>query len=158
MSKGYARHVHRTWVDTHSQNIRTDPEIYLPGEVDTKDEDGDPDYDSDDDDHEGDGEDEDELTVARPGMKRKATTRTRTAFPTKAVKTMERATPSSAALSVIDDRRPDLTLIDAPVGESVLSHPYGRHGCLFMEVKVDANKKPNPQNVVSPLFPGVDIY
>ena len=144
-------------MDTHSQSIRTDPEIHLPGEVDTKDEGSDPDDDSDDD-HEGDGEDEDELTVARSGMKRKATTRTQTAFPTKAVKTMERSTPSSAALGVIDDRRPDLTLIDVPVGESVLSHPYGRHGCLFMEVKVDANKKPNLQNVVSPLFPGVYIY
>jgi len=33
----YRRHVHRTWVDTHSQSIRTDPEVCLPGEVDTKD-------------------------------------------------------------------------------------------------------------------------
>ena len=157
MSKDYARHVHRTWVDTHSQSIRTDPEIYLPGEVDAKDEDGDSDDDSDDD-HEDGGEDEDELAEARSGMKRKATTRTRTAFPTKAVKTMERATPSSAALGVIDDRRPDLTLIDVPVDESILSHPYGRHGCLYMEVKVDANKKPNPRRVVSLPFIGVCFY
>ena len=71
---------------------------------------------------------------------------------------MERATPSSAALGVIDDRRPDLTLIDVPVDENVLSHPYGRHGCLYMEVKVAANKKPNPQRVVSPLLLGVDFY
>jgi hypothetical protein len=36
-------------VDTHSQSIRTDPEIYLPGEVDGDAEDGDSD-DSDEDD------------------------------------------------------------------------------------------------------------
>ena len=157
MNKDYARHVHRTWVDTHSQSIRTDPEIYLPGEIDAKDEDGNSDDDSDDD-HEGDGEDEDELAKARSGMKREATTRTRAAFPTKAVKTMERATPSSAARGVIDDRRPDLTLIDVPVDENVLSHPYGRHGCLHIVVKVDANKKPNLQNVVSLPFLGVYFY
>ena len=143
-------------MDTHSQRIQTDPEIYLPGEVDAKDEDGDSGDDEDDDeDDEDDGDDGDELAEARSGTKRKATTRTRAAFPTKAVKTMERSTPSSAALSVIDDRRPDLTLIDVPVDENVLSHPYGRHGCLYMEVKVDANMKPNPQRVVSLLFLGL---
>ena len=158
MNKDYARHVHRTWVDTHSQSIRTDPEIYLPGEVDAEDEDGDSGDDDDEDEDEDDDDDDDELAEARSGMKRKATTRTRAAFPTKAVKTMERTTPSSAALSVIDDRRPDLTLIDVPVGEDVLSHPYGRHGCLYMEVKVDANMKPNPQRLVSLFFFGVYFY
>ena len=117
MNKDYARHVHRTWVDTHSQSIRTDPEIYLPGEVDAKDEDD----DSGDDEDEDDEEDEDELAEALSGMKRKATARTRAAFPTKAVKTMERTIPSSTVLSVIDDRRPDLTLIDVPVDESKCS-------------------------------------
>jgi hypothetical protein len=43
MNKDYGRHVRRTWVDTHSQSIRTDPEIYLPGEIAAKDEDGDSD-------------------------------------------------------------------------------------------------------------------
>lgn len=33
-----------------------------------------------------------------------------------------------------------------------LSHPYGRHSCLYVEVKVDANEKPNPQEVVGLLF------
>jgi hypothetical protein len=147
----YGRHVHRTWLDTHNQSIRTDPEIYLPGEVEAKDGDGDSDSDSDDD-NEDDGEDANEQASARPGMKRKATTRTRSSFPTKVAKTNARAGPSTAALGVIDDRRPDLTLVDVPVGEGGLLHPYGRHGCLYMELKVDANKKPNPQEVVSHPF------
>ena len=104
MNNDYARHVRRTWVDTHSQNIRTDPEIYLPGEINTD---------------AGDNASDDGAN---------------------------------------DDSRPNLTLIDAPVGESVLSHPYGRHSCLYMEVKVEANKKPNPQEIVCPLFLGVSHY
>ena len=140
-------------MDTHSQSIRTDPEIYLPGEVDTGDDD-DSDSDDNDEDDEDDGEDQDDSAKIFPGMKRKATSRTRGP---KYVKRKTQAAPSTAALGVIDDRRPDLTLIDVPVGESVLSHPYGRHGCLFMEVKVDANKKPNPQEVVSRLFFGIPI-
>ena len=99
-------------------------------------------------------EDQDDPAKIFPGMKRKATSRTRGP---KYVKRKTQAAPSTAAPGVIDDRRPDLTLIDVPVGESVLSHPYGRHGCLFMEVKVDANKKPNPQEVVSRLFFGIPI-
>ena len=71
---------------------------------------------------------------------------------------MARPTPSTAALTVIDDRRPDLTLVDVPVDESVLSHPYGRHSCLYIEVKVEENKKPNPQDIVCPLFLGVPHY
>jgi hypothetical protein len=53
-----------------------------------------------------------------------------------------------ATLTVIDDRRPDLTLIDCPVGEGIPTHPYGRHACLFIEVKVDPDKKPNPRSAV----------
>jgi hypothetical protein len=139
------------WVDTHSQSIRTDPEIYLPGEVDADSEDGGSD-DGNEDEDEDDGENEDELANVFTGMKRKTTMRTRSVFLAKVSKTRTRAAPSTAALNVIDDRRPDLTLIDAPVGESVLSHPYGRHSCLYMEVKVDAGKKPNPQGFVCPLF------
>jgi hypothetical protein len=156
MNKDYGRHVHRTWVDTHTQSIRTDPEIYLPGEVDTKDDAGDSDSDNDDDDddddNEDDGEDDGEPPKILSGRKRKATTRTRSSFPTKVAKTKTRAGPSTAALGVIDDRRPDLALIDIPIGEGVPTRPYGRHGCLYMEMKVDANKKPNPQEVVSRLF------
>lgn len=99
MNNDYARHVRRAWVDTHRQSIRTDPEIYLPGEVEGEDE------DSNDDDN---SENEVEL----------------------------------------DNRHPDLTLIDFPVGERVILHPYGRHSCLYVEVKVDANEKPNLQQVV----------
>jgi len=145
MHNDYARHVHRTWVDTHSQNIRTDPEIYLPGEVaeDTEDE------NSDNDDEEEDRESEEELATVSAGKKRKSATRTGKVYHTKVAKTMTR----DVALNVIDDRRPDLTLIDAPVGETVPSHPYGRHSCLYIEVKVDVNQKPNPR-VVCPLFLG----
>ena len=150
-------------MDTHRQSVRVDPEIYLPGEIDAKD-DSDSDNDSDDDltdsdidsdgDYEDDSEDEDELADVHSGMKRKATTSTRTTFPTKVAKTMGRTAPSTAAVGVIGDRRPDFTLFDVPVDEDVLPHPYGRHGCLYMEVRVDANKKPNPQAIVSHAFLG----
>jgi hypothetical protein len=157
INKDYGCHVHRTWVDTHSQSIRTDPEIYLPGEVGTKDDAGDSDDDSDDD-NEDDGEGEDEPAKVLHGRKRKATTKIRSSFPTKVAKTKTRAGPSTAALGVIDDRRPNLALIDIPVGENVPLYPYGRHGCLYMEMKVDANKKPNPQEVVSHLFLRAPYY
>ena len=109
MNNDYARHVHRTWVDTHSRNIRTDPEIYLPGEIATDEEDSVSDDSASDD-------------------------------------------------SASDDSPPNLTLIDAPVDESVLSHPYGRHSCLYIEVKAAVNMKPNPQEVVCPLLLGVPHY
>ena len=129
MNNDYARHVRRKWVDTHSQNIRTDPEIYLTGEInaDAKDSDSD---DSDSDDSDSDDSDSDDSD----------------------------SDDSDSDDSARDDSRPNLTLIDAPVGESVLSHPYGRHSCLYMEVKVEANMKPNPQEVVCPLFLGVPHY
>ena len=143
MNNDYARHVHRTWVNTHSHSIRTDPEIYLPGECEEEGEESDM-YDSD--------EDEDELSDVFAGMKRKAAINTGDLFPMKVAKTMARAASSTAALNVTDDRHPDLTLVDAPIDESVPPHPYGRHSCLYMEVKMEANKKPNPQEVVCPLF------
>jgi len=145
MNNDYGHHVRRTWVDTHKQNIRTDPEIYLPGEHDDPDKDSKSDEDSNSDD---DSESEDDASI---GRKRKATRRTKIAFTTKIAKTGARSGPSTATLNVID-RRPDLTLIDLPVGENVLSHPYGRHSCLYVEVKLDKNKKPNPQEVVGPFF------
>jgi len=135
-------------VDTHSQGIRTDSNIYLPGEVDADGQDG----DSVDGDEDDDSETEDELSNVVSGVKRKTSTWTRNVFATKVAKRKAHAAPSTAALNVIDDRRPELTLIDAPVGESVLPHPYGLHSCLYMEVKVDATNKPNPQEVVCPLF------
>jgi hypothetical protein len=144
-------------VDSHSKRIRTDPEIYLPGEVGADDDAEDGDSDDSNDDKE-DGENDDDLSELRPGVKRKTTMRTRNAFRTKVARTKTRAGPSTAALNVIDDRRPDITLIDAPVGEGVLDHPYGRHACLYMEVKVEANKKPNPQEIVRPLFLVVPLY
>ena len=146
MNDDYAHHVRRTWVDTHRQNIQTDPAIYLPGEVAAEDEDG----DSDNSDNER------KVGGVVTGGKRKATGRTKNAFPTKVAKTRVQVGPSTTALTVIDDRRPDLTLIDFPVGESFLSHPYGRHSCLYIEVKVDADKKPNPQEVVC--LPLVSFY
>ena len=150
MNNDYARHVRRMWVDTHGQSIRTDPEIYLPGEIDT-DAEGDASPDSD----ENDAENMNELSNVFTGIKRGPPMRTRSASRAKVAKTTARATPSTAALTVIDDRRPDLTLVDVPVDESVLSHPYGRHSCLYIEVRVEANKKPNPQEIVCPLLLGV---
>ena len=163
MSKDYGRHILRTWVDTHKKSIRADPEIYLPGEMDTRDADGESDDDDDttEDDGEDDSEDddyvdEDELTNLYIGMKRKATTTTRSGCPTKVAKTMARVGPSNATQQGVDDHhRADLTLIDAPVDEDVLTHPYGRHGCLYVEVKVNSDKKPNPLEAVSGLFLGV---
>ena len=146
MNNDYARHVHRTWLDTHNQCIRTDPEIYLPGEIVATIEDGDGDDGNND---EVDSEDEDELSNISAGMKRKTTTKI---YRSKVAKTSDRGGPSTAALTVIDDRRPDLTLIDAPVGEDLLSHPYGRHSCLYVEVKVDASEKPNPYELICPSF------
>ena len=146
MNNDYARHVHRTWLDTHSQSIRTDPEIYLPGEIVENIED---DNGEDGNNDEVDSEEEDGLSNISAGMKRKTATKV---YHAKVAKTSDRGGPSTAALIVIDDRRPDLTLIDAPVGEDLLFHPYGRHSCLYVEVKVDASKKPNPQQVVCPLF------
>ena len=179
MNKDYGRHILRTWVDTHKKNIRMDPEIYLSGEIDTKnaaDDDGDTTSCYDEDDSEDDsedeededdedeneedegceeGEDEGELVDIRVGMKRKAPATTRSDFPTKIAKTMAWAYPSTTAQGEIDDHhRADLTLIDAPVDEHILTHPYGRHGCLYVEVKVDANKKPNPLKAVSGPLPG----
>jgi hypothetical protein len=146
-------------VGSRSHRIRTDPEIYLPGEVDADADADDSDSDeSNDSNDEDDGESEDDLSNVRAGMKRKATTRTRNAFRTKIAKTVARAYPSTAALKAIDDRRPIITLIDDPVGEDALDHPYGRHTCLFMEVKVDEDKKPNPQEVVCPLFLVITHY
>ena len=152
MNNDYSSHVHRTWLDTHRQSIRTDPEIYLPGEINADTEEG---HSEDSSEDEVDGEDEDELSNISAGAKRKATTKPGEGYPAKVAKTSDRAGPSTAELGVIDDRRPDLTLIDAPVGEDILSHPYGRHSCLYVEVKVDASKKPNPQELVCPLFLGV---
>ena len=135
--------------------------------------DADGESDDDDDTTEDDGEDnsednsedddecddEDELAKIYIGMKRKAASTTRSGFPTKVAKTMARVGPSNTARRVVDDHhRADLTLIDAPVDEDVLMHPYGRHGCLYMEVKLDANKKPNPLEAVSDLFLEVPHY
>ena len=148
MNNDYGRHVRRAWVDTHSQNIRTDPEIYLPGEVDAKDEDEDEDGDND----------EGEPANRSIGTKNKAGSRIRSSFPAKVAKTTARGGPSTAALGIIDDRRPDITLVDVPVDEDLLAHPYGRHGCLYIEVKVDADQKPNPQEVVSVPFCAISSY
>ena len=137
-------------MDTHSQSIRTDPEVYLPGEIDEDAEASDSDDSNEDEYGENEG--------VYSGMKRKSTTRSGNAFHFKAAKRMARATASTSALNMIDDRRPDLTLIDVPIGEDALPHPYGRHSCLYMEVKVDANKKPNPQEVVCLLFLRVPQY
>ena len=166
VNRDYGRHILRTWVDTHRQSIRTDPEIYLPEEIDTEDEGDESDYnndqedDDDNSDYDSDNSDEDdkELAGVHIGMKRKATTMTRHAFPTKVAKTTAQDGPSTAALGVIDDRRPDLTLIDVPVDEGILKHPYGRHCCLYMEVKVNASKKPNPQEAVSVALREVTSY
>ena len=157
MNNDYARHVRRTWVDTHNQSIRTDPEIYLPGEVDEDAEDGDSDESDESDENHDDGENEDGISNVFAGMKRKTTIRTRDIFPAKVAKRMAQTSPSTATLNVIGDRRADLTLIDTPVGENVLSHPYGRHSCLYMKVKVNANKRPNPQEVVCPFFLRVPV-
>ena len=148
-------------MDTHSQKIRTDPQIYLPGVVDKKGEDGNSDEDSEDeedcdnddrnDEDEDDRGDDDERSDVFSGMKRKATRSIKNMVPSKVAKTAAQPGRATAPLSVIDDRRPDLTLVDVPVGESVLSHPYGRHSCLYIELKVDPNKKPNPQEAVRPL-------
>ncbi len=155
MNNDYRHHVRRTWVDTHSQGIRTDPEIYLPGEIAAKEEDG---HSAG---HEGDNEDDKDggqLAEVTSGVKRKAGSRHRSGLSRKVAKTSAKSGPSTAAQEVIDDRRPDLTLIDVPVGEDILTHPYGRQGCLYIEVKVAANQKPNPQEAVSLLFHGVPFY
>ncbi len=155
MNNDYGRHVRRTWVDTHNQGIRTDPEIYLPGEVAAKEED---DHSAE---HEGDNEDDKDggrLAEVTSGVKRKAESSNRSGLSRKVAKTSAKSGPQAAARDVIDDRRPDLTLIDAPVGEDILTHPYGRQGCLYIEVKVAAKQKPNPQEAVSLLFHGVPCY
>ena len=148
MKRDYGRHIRRTWVDTHRQSIRTDPEIYLPGEVTAEEEDG----------EEADEEDDGELADVTSGMKRKARSSTRSGLPRKIAKTTARGGPSTAALGVINECRPDLTLIDVPVDGSILAHPYGRHGCLYIEVKVAVDKKPNPQEAVSCIFLGLLYY
>jgi len=143
MHNDYARHVHRMWVDTHSQRIRTDPEMHLPGEVDE---------DTEDSEEEEDREREEELATVSAGVKRKRAIRTGKVYRGKVAKTLARDVPS--IVDVIDDCHPDLTLIDAPVDEPVLYHPYGRHSCLYMEVKLDVNQRPNPR-IVCPLFLGI---
>ena len=135
MNGDYARHVRRHWVDTHGQNINADPSIYLPGEVAT--EELSEDLDSDD-----------EHIETAAGKKRRMATRSGKGYSAKVMKTVDGSTPSTTALTVIDGRRPDLTLIDCPINETVPSHPYGRHACLFIEVKIDPSKKPNPHDTV----------
>ena len=158
MNNDYGRDVRRAWVDTHSQSIRTDPEMYLPGEVAAE-------YGgSDEDDHEDNdaGNDEGGLADVTAGVKRKVEEveepTTRSGLIRKVAKTTAKGGPSTAARDVIDDRRPDLTLIDVPVGESILEHPYGRQACLFIEMKVAESDKPNPQGAVSRLFLGFLHY
>ena len=92
------------------------------------------------------------------GMKRKAYPRIMSGFPAKVAKTDARGGPSTAALGDIDNCHPDNPLIDVPVDEGLLVHPYGRHGCLYMEMKVGADKKPNPQEAVSMPFRAVTSY
>ena len=140
MNGDYARHVRRHWVDTHGQNISTDPGVYLPGEV------------ADDEPNDDAGSD-DENTSAAAGKKRKKGKGTRSGkiYSAKIMKTAEGSTPSTSSLTVIDNRRPDITLIDCSVDEGIPSRPYGRHACLFIEVKVDPSDKPNPHNTVRPL-------
>lgn len=133
-------------MDTHGFSNRTDLEIHLPGEVDAGAEDSNSDvWDENDDDRASKGE----LSNVFTGMNRKATINTRRGLPSKVAKTMVRASSSTAVLNMIDGHRPNIAPIDVAVGESVLSHLYGRDGCLYMEVKVDTNKKPNRQKVVS---------
>ena len=160
MNNDYGRHVHRTWVDTHSQSIRTDPEIYLPGEIAAEDD------SSAEDDHDNNdaGNDKGGLADVTAGVKRKAEEEeeeeptTRSGLIRKVAKTTAKGGPSTASRDIIDDRRPDLTLIDVPVGESILEHPYGRQACLFIEMKVAMSDKPNPQGTVSRLFHGFLYY
>ncbi len=155
VNKDYGRHVRRTWVDTHNQSIRTDPDIYLPGEAAAKEEGGDSANDNDNDDE---TDNEDGLSDMTSGAKRKERSWTRSSFPSKVAKATAQDSPSTADMGAIDDHRPDFTLIDAPAGEDIPTYPYGRHGCLYIKVKVAANKKPNPHQAVSLLFHGVPCY
>ena len=137
-------------MDTHCQSILTDPEIYLPGEAAAKEEDGDSTDDVDDE--------EGELADVTSGAKRKAGSWPKSGCPRKLAKTTTQGGHSTADMGAIGDRHPDLTLIDAPVGEDTPTHTYGRHGCLYIKMKVAANKKPNPHEAVSFLFHGVPCY
>jgi hypothetical protein len=128
--------VRRQWVDTHSKSIHADPGIYLPGEIfaDEPTEAADPEY---------------AQTEATTGSKkRKVSKGSDGDYSVKIRKTMDGSTPSITSLTVIDDRRPDLMLIDCTVDEGIPLRPYGRHACLFIEVKVAASEKPNPCNMV----------
>ena len=141
-------------MDTHCQSIRTDPEIYLPGEVAAEDDGS---AEDDDDDNDADN-DEGGLADVTAGVKRKAPLGNRSGLVRKFAKKTTKSGPSTAARDVIDDRRPDLTLIDVPVGESILAHPYGRQSCLYIEMKVAVKDNPNPQGAVSRLFLGFLYY
>ena len=155
MNNDYGRHIRRTWVDTHSQSIRTDPEIYLPGELDTREEDGTPDGTNNNNSSNSNNDDGSGPADMSIGIKRKAGSVPRSGFSAKLAKTAARGGPSTAALGGIDDRRPDIMLVDVLVGEDLLARPYGRHGCLYMEMKVEMINKPNPQGAVSVPFRGV---
>ena len=137
MNNDYAHHVRRNWVDTHGQSINPDPGVYLPGEIAGDEFSEDPDSD-------------DGNTEAAVGQKRRIGTKSDKVYSVKVMKTADGSTPSTTALTVIDDRRPDITLIDCAVDESIPSRPYGRHACLFIEVKIDPSDKPNPHNTVRP--------
>ena len=142
-------------MDTHGQRIRTDPEIYLPGDGNKTGEEGNSDEDSEDEDDCGDDDERSDVFI---GMKSKSTRSVRSVVPAKFARTVAQSGRATAPRNVIDNRHPGLTLVDAPVGESVLYHPYGRHSCLYIEVKVDSNKKPTPQEVVRPLSPRISHY
>jgi len=155
VNKDYGRHVCRTWVDTHNQSIRTELDIYLPGEGAAKEEGG---GSADNDDNDDNSNDKDGLSDVTSGVKRKERSCTWSSFPSKVAKTMAQDSPSTACTGAIDDHRPDLTLIDAPDREEIPTYPYGQHGCLYIKVKAVVNKKPNPQEAMSLLFHGVPCY
>ena len=123
--------------------------IYLLGEAAAKEE---------HDDSAGDDDKEGELAGVISGAKREAGSWPRGGRPRKIAKTTAQGGRSTADMGTIGDRHPDLTLIDASVGEDTPTHTYGRHGCLYIKMKVAANKKPNPHEAVSFLFHGVPCY
>jgi len=138
-----------------------DPGIHLAGHRPRKKDENEDDDDGGDDDDESGEEDEggdqsdvevsDQSEDPNSHGKRNLHSRDKDEQPSKRAKKTVDTFEITPLPSTIDNRRPDITMIDCPVNEGVLRHPYGRHAALYFEVKKDAKLKPNPQGVVRPL-------
>jgi len=157
----YSKYINRAWIKTHSLALGTDPGIFVPGRAQRDEDDGLPESQVGRK-RSADSTGPSSGSVSTRSMLKKIARRdTDTSAPLASIAQVSTAASDKVAsivdsdvtenqgedpisLAVIDDRRPDLTLIDLHPNEPVPSKPYGRLGCIYFEVKVSSDKCPNP--------------